>query len=219
VVAAIPAVDLASLYIAQDDVLFAQQGLHVSIEKIPSSQAIIADQLKGQVDVSAGSYVGYISAQAQGARFRILAGASILQPDCRELVTGPNSPITTISDLAGKTIGVNGANSIGTLLISVLLAENGISAKKVHFITDEAGFPAMPGQLDAGTWGAAFLAEPYVTIAAETYGEQVLADLDQGAAHGLPHRRVRRHPGMGKEVPKDGGRVRAGNRGRTGSRQ
>ena len=65
-VAAIPAVDLVGLYIAQDDGLFAQQGLHVAIEKIPSSQAIIADQLKGQVDITAGSYVAYISAQAAG---------------------------------------------------------------------------------------------------------------------------------------------------------
>jgi hypothetical protein len=35
------------------------------------SQAIIADQLKGQVDISAGSYIAYISAQAAGARFRV----------------------------------------------------------------------------------------------------------------------------------------------------
>ena len=54
-VAAIPATDLAGLYIAQDQGLFAQQGLHVRIEQIPSSQAIIADQLKGRVDISAGS--------------------------------------------------------------------------------------------------------------------------------------------------------------------
>ncbi len=37
-VAAIPAVDLAGLYIAQDRGLFARQGLHVTIEPIPSSQ-------------------------------------------------------------------------------------------------------------------------------------------------------------------------------------
>ncbi len=180
-VAAIPTVDLASLYIAQDDGLFAQQGLHVTIEKIPSSAAIIAGQLKGQVDIGAGSYVGYISAQAAGARFRILAEASVLRPGCRELVIGSSSRITTIGDLVGKKIGVNGTNSIGTLLISALLAEHGISPKKVHFITDKAGFPAMPGQLEDGDWDAAFLAEPYVTIAGEQYGERVLADLDQGA--------------------------------------
>jgi NitT/TauT family transport system substrate-binding protein len=180
-VAAIPTVDLASLYIAQDDGLFAQQGLHVTIKKIPSSAAIIADQLKGQIDIGAGSYVGYISAQALGARFRILAEASVLRPGCRELLTGSDSPITTIGDLVGKKIAVNGTNSIGTLLISALLAEHGISPHEVHFVTDQAGFPAMPGQLERGKWGAAFLAEPYVTIAGEQYGERVLADLDQGA--------------------------------------
>jgi len=185
-VAAIPAVDLAGLYIAQDDGLFAQQGLHVTIEKVPSSQAIIADQLKGQIDISAGSYVAYISAQAAGARFRILAEASILQPGTRVLVTTADSPITTIGDLVGKKIAVNGINSIGTLLISALLTEHGISPKKVHVITDQAGFPAMPRQLEGGAWDAAFLAEPYVTVAGEEYGEKVLADLDQGAALNLP---------------------------------
>jgi len=185
-VAAIPAVDLAGLYIAQDEGLFARQGLHVTIKKIPSSQAIISDQLKGQVDISAGSYVAYISAQAAGARFRILAEASTLAPGTRVLVTAAGSPITAIFDLAGKTIGVNGANSIGILLTSALLSAHGISPRKVRLVTDQAGFPAMPGQLRDGDWDAAFLAEPYITVAGESYGEQVLADLDQGAMVNLP---------------------------------
>jgi NitT/TauT family transport system substrate-binding protein len=67
-VAAIPASDLAGLYVALDRGLFAQQGLHVTIKKIPSSQAVIAAQVNGQVDISAGSYVPYIAAQAAGAR-------------------------------------------------------------------------------------------------------------------------------------------------------
>jgi NitT/TauT family transport system substrate-binding protein len=163
-----------------------QQGLHVTIEKIPSSAAIIADQLQGQVDISAGSYVAYISAQAAGARFRILAEASTLQPDTRVLVTTADSRVTTIAQLAGKTIGVNGTNSIGTLLISALLQQHGISPKKVHFVTDQAGFPALPGQLQDGAWSAAFLAEPYVTVAGEQYGERELADLDQGATLNFP---------------------------------
>lgn len=185
-VAALPAVDLASLYIAQDQGLFARQGLHVTIEKIASSQAIITDQLKGAVDISAGSYVPYIAAQAAGARFHILAEASTLGPDSRALVISANSRITTIGQLAGKKIGLNGTNSIGTLLVSALLAQHGVSPRTVHFITDPAGFPAMPGELRRGVWAAAFLSEPYITVAAEQYGEQVLADLDQGALTNFP---------------------------------
>jgi NitT/TauT family transport system substrate-binding protein len=185
-VAALPSVDLAGLYVAQDDGLFAQQGLHVRITQIASSKAVIAAQLKGDVDISAGSYVGYIAAQAAGARFRILAEASTLRPDTRTLVVTGKSGVTSIASLVGKKIGVNGTNSIGTLLISTLLQENGISPKKVDFVTDQAGFPAMPGQLQQGTWQAAFLAEPYVTMAEETYGDQELADLDQGATLDFP---------------------------------
>ena len=104
-VAAIPSVDLASLYVAQHEGLFAKVGLHVTIKKIPSSKAVIAAQLKGQVDISAGSYVGYIAAQAAGARFRILAEASTLRPDTRTLIVTANSGITTIAGLVGHKIG------------------------------------------------------------------------------------------------------------------
>jgi NitT/TauT family transport system substrate-binding protein len=185
-VAAIPAVDLAGLYIAQDQGFFAQQGLHVTIVEVPSSQAILADQLKGQVDISAGSYVAYLAAEAAGARFRVLAEASILQPGTRVLVTTGDSRIMTIGQLTGRKIGVNGVNSIGLLLISALLSEHGIRPGEVDFVTDQRGFPAMPGQLQDGDWDAAFLAEPYITVAGEEYGEKVLADLDQGAMLDLP---------------------------------
>ena len=158
---------LSGQYIAQDQGLFARVGLHVTIKKIPSSKAVIAAQLKGQVDISAGSYVGYIAAQAAGARFHILAEASTLRPDTRTLVVTANSNITTIAGLVGQKIGVNGTNSIGTLLISALLQEHGISPKKVEFVTDQNGFPAMPAQLQQADWKTAFLAEPYVTFAGE----------------------------------------------------
>ena len=185
-VAALPSVEVAALYIAQDKGLFAQQGLDVTIEKIPSTAAVVAEQLKGQVDIAAGAYVAYIKAEAAGARFRILAEASTLEPFTRVLVTTAGSGITTIADLAGKTIGVNGTNSIGTLLISALLQENGISPRKVDLVTDNQGFPALPGQLQDGYYDAVFLAEPYISLAEEDYGDQVLTDFYQGYLLHLP---------------------------------
>jgi NitT/TauT family transport system substrate-binding protein len=158
----------------------------VTIEPIASSQAVIADQLKGQVDVSAGSYIPYIAAQAAGASFRVLAEASMLRPDTRVLVTTAYSSIVTVAQLVGKKIAVNGTNSIGTLLIGVLLSDHGISPAKVRLITDPQGFPAMPARLQEGAWPAAFLAEPYITFAGEQYSDRILADLDQGSAVNFP---------------------------------
>lgn len=185
-VAALPAADLGGLYVALDEGLFARQGLHVTIEKIPSSAAVVSAQLRGQVDIAAGAYVAYLAAQAAGARFRILAEASALGPFSRVLVTTAGSRITAVADLVGKRIGVNGTNSIGTLLISALLQQDGISPRKVDFVTDKQGFPAMPGHLQDGEYDAAFLAEPYVTFAQEEYGDQVLTDFDQGYLSHFP---------------------------------
>jgi NitT/TauT family transport system substrate-binding protein len=185
-VAALPSVELAGLYIAQDEGLFAQQGLHVTIEKIPSSATVLAEQQSGLVDIAAGAYIPYITAEAAGARFRILAEASTLEPLTGVLVTTAGSPITTIADLAGKKIGVNGTGSIGTLLIGALLQEDGISPQKVDLVTDKQGFAALPGQLQDGHYSAVFLAEPYIALAEEDYGDQVLTDFYQGSLLHLP---------------------------------
>ena len=203
-VAATPAADLAGLYIAQEEGLFAKQGLRVTLEKIASNQAAVAAQLKGQVDISAQSYVSYIAAQAAGARFRILAEASTLKPGTRVLVTRAGSRITSIAALAGKEIGVNGSNNIGTLLASALLAEYGMSPKKADFVTDPKGYTDMPAQLQVGTWGAALLAEPYATIAEEDYGDQEVADTDQGATENFPMDGYVATQAWAKEYPKTG---------------
>jgi NitT/TauT family transport system substrate-binding protein len=180
-VAALPAVDLAGLYLAQADGLFARQGLRVIIKPAASTAALITAQQQGRVDVGAGSYVPYIAAEAAGARFRILAPASILYPYVRELLTTRGSPVTTVAGLKGKVIGVNGTGSVGTLLADMTLADYGLSPQSVRFVTDPKGFPGEAAGLKAGKYAAVFLAEPYITKA-ELTGDHVLADLYQGGA-------------------------------------
>src|SRR5919204_3779532 len=64
VVDAFPAIDSAGLYIAQDEGLFAAQGLHVTIVPVktppPSTQDLVNGQMRGQYDITAGDYVTYI---------------------------------------------------------------------------------------------------------------------------------------------------------------
>jgi NitT/TauT family transport system substrate-binding protein len=185
-IAAVPSVDLAGFYIAEDDGFFKQQGLNVKLVPVASSKAIIAGQLAGKIDICAGAYMPYISAEAAGAKFRILAEGSVMAPGTRVLLVPSNSHLTSIDQLVGKKIGLNASGSIGALLISALLEENGISPHSVTFITDPTGFPTIAKELHEGAWQAAFFAEPYATKAQEQYGDTVLADLDQGAAASLP---------------------------------
>ncbi len=182
-VAALPATDLAGLYLAQQDGLFAAQGLNVIIKPVASTAAVITAQERGSVDVAGGAYVPYIGAEAAGGRFRILAPASSLQPDVRELMTTAGSPVASLAGLQGKAVGVNGTGSIGTLLTDILLADHGLTPQLVRFITDPKGFPGLAGNLRAGRYAAVYLAEPYIT-SAELTGDRSLADLDQGSATG-----------------------------------
>jgi NitT/TauT family transport system substrate-binding protein len=182
----VPSADLAGVYIAQDDGFFAQQGLHVKIVQVPSSKAIIADQLAGKIDLCAGAYTPYIPEQATGEKFHILAEGSIMTPATRLLLVPKGSPLTSLKQLAGKTIGMNATNSIGTLLVRASLAQNNVNPDSVKFVTDPKGFTTMASELAKGTWAAAFFGEPFATQAEEQYGETPLADLDQGATSSLP---------------------------------
>ena len=121
-VGAVPVADEAGLYIAQDQGLFAAEGLHVTIDPILSSADATKGQNDGKFDITAGNSVSYVQAQVtHQSNLEIVAEGSLMQPDNQALYTLPGSRITTIADLKGRRIGVNVLNNIGTLLISSVL--------------------------------------------------------------------------------------------------
>src|SRR5580658_5281352 len=79
-VAVVPAVDSAGFFIALYEGLFKQQGLNVTFVPAVSSETAIADQVKGDYDVTGGNYVSYIQAQQAGqADLDIFAEGSVMQ--------------------------------------------------------------------------------------------------------------------------------------------
>ena len=190
VVYAVPAADSAGVYIAEQDGLFAAEGLHVKIYAAVSSATVIAGQLAGKIDVTAGAYPSYISANAMDhADFEILAAGSIMQPRNQEIMVAAGSPIRDVQDLKGQSIAINAKNNILQMLVSALLRDNGMSPKEVRFVP--VPFPAMAQALQAHEYGgvridAASMPEPFVTGAEETIGAQPVADEDVGAAQNLP---------------------------------
>src|SRR6516225_1846088 len=189
VVDAFPAIDSAGLYIAQMDGLFADQGLHVTIEPIQATQTTqteIDGQLSGTYDITAGDYVTYIDNELAGtAKLRIIAEASFLQPNVLTLLVKGGSPIGSIDQLKHKVISVNAPDDIGTLLVDSLLVEHGISPKQVTFNSGVA-FPAVAHDLETNRINAAFAPEPFVSLYEEKAGLEELADLDQGSTTDFP---------------------------------
>lgn len=184
-IAVVPAADSAGVYIAQQDGLFAAEGLHVKIVPAISSATVIGQQLAGKFDVTGGNYVSYIAANAeQHADFEILDAGSIMQPHVQWLMISPGSTIRTVSQLRGKTIALNVTGGIAQLLVSALLNANMLSASDVHFA--KINFPDMAAALKQHKVAAAFMPEPFATGAEEGVGAEPLADLDEGAVTSLP---------------------------------
>jgi NitT/TauT family transport system substrate-binding protein len=185
VIGAVPAGDTAGLYIAQQQGYFAAVGLHVKIVPIISAEDAITAQLAGKYDVTLGNYVSYIQADAeQHADLRIIAEASVLQPNNQAIVTLPGSRITSLAGLRGKSLAVNVPNNIGTILIGSALAEHGIQLSAVKLVA--IPFPLMTAALKKHQVDALWIPEPFLTGAEEQIGAQSVYDLDQGSSQGLP---------------------------------
>jgi NitT/TauT family transport system substrate-binding protein len=202
-VAVVPAADSAGFFVALHKGLFARQGLHVTFIPAISSETVIdaqaLDEPQDRIDISCGNYVSYIQAQAnydQGKRsaspndpmvaanLDIFAEGSVMEQGAQGLYVLPGSPIRTLADLEGKTIGVNAPGNILYLLAASVLADNGLSVSGVRFAYYP--LPEMAAMLKAGKVAAAVLPEPFASQAEQSMGVQPLVDLDQGATAAFP---------------------------------
>jgi NitT/TauT family transport system substrate-binding protein len=184
-VAVVPALDSAGFFVALYGGLFKAHGLNVHFTPATSSETVIADQVKGQFDITLGNYVSYIQAQQRhAADLYIFAEASVMGPATQGIYTMPDSKVRDLSDLEGKTIAINAPRNILYLLAASVLAEHGIKPSLVQFAS--IPFPSMPGQLQSGAISAALLPEPFASGAEEAQGVVPLADLNQGATTAFP---------------------------------
>lgn len=184
-VAVVPALDSAGFFVALYQGLFKAQGLNVHFIPATSSETVIANQVKGADDITAGNYVSYIQAQRSGeANLDIFAEGSVMEPGAQGIYTMPNSPIRTLADLKNHTIAINAPKNILYLLASSVLAEHGISPASVKFTS--VPFPEMATELKSGAVSAAVLPEPFSSAAEQAEGGIPLVDLNQGATTSFP---------------------------------
>jgi NitT/TauT family transport system substrate-binding protein len=184
-VAVVPALDSAGFFIALYGGLFKAAGLNVTFTPATSSDSVIADQVKGTYDITGGNYVSYIQAQQSGrANLDIFAEGSVMEPGTQGIYIMPDSKITSLAGLKGKTVAINAPKNILYLLAASMMAEKGVDPKSVKFVT--VPFPKMAGELASGAIDAALLPEPFASQAEQAYGAVPLVDLNQGATTSFP---------------------------------
>ena len=115
-VAVVPGIDTAPLFIAKNDGTFAQAGLQVTIETVPSANAALAAVQQGKADIAVSDYVTFFQVEAAAKKpdLRIVADAYDCASGVMEVLTTPKSNITQPQQLAGRTIGISAVQGITT---------------------------------------------------------------------------------------------------------
>jgi NitT/TauT family transport system substrate-binding protein len=196
-VAATPGIDDAPLYLAFKNGLFKSAGLDVKIRSYHSVSQELQALTSGQVDVAAGDYADFFYAEAaQGADLRVVADGYHAAPGVMEVLTLPNSAITTPQDLAGKTIGTTEPQvipvqknapvpySLETIATQSVLKNDGVNLTHITWKPLPSG--DLISALSDHQVSAILIQEPYIYEAESGLGAIEVLDSCSGATASLP---------------------------------
>jgi len=185
VVGALPVLDSAGLYLAEQEGYFQQAGLNVTIVPISATPLAIPTMEQGKVDIVAGAnYVSFFQAQAAGKHFKILVDGTACSADNFQVLAEAGSHITTPASLAGKRIAVNVLNNIQTLLTNTSLTAAGVDPASVHYVP--VPFSKMAHALADGKVDAISVVEPFITAAELTIAAQPVMSTCTGPTASFP---------------------------------
>ncbi|RZS85526.1 ABC-type nitrate/sulfonate/bicarbonate transport system substrate-binding protein [Pigmentiphaga kullae] len=119
----------------------------------------------GELDIATGSAHSVMMAAAQGIKFKIVASLSREggpKGFATQYMVLDSSPIKTIADLKGKTVGINGARSSAEIWARLAIKKHGLNPQRdVKWVA--VPFPAQgeavrAGKLDIGAFPQPFAA-------------------------------------------------------------
>jgi NitT/TauT family transport system substrate-binding protein len=124
----------APLYAAYHKGFFREQGVDVELVKM-DFETLKEGLATGKVDFTQGNFK-WLKPIEQGLKVKLAAG---VHNGCIQAVVPKNSPIKSIKDLKGKTIGVEAIGGGPMILLSIELEKHGIDYKK------DVSWKAYPG--------------------------------------------------------------------------
>ena len=188
VVAYVPIMKFAPLYVAAHRGIFEKYGLEVEIQEVKSGTEAIAFLSEGVMDVGGIAIVASTwNAWAQGLDLRIIApGALEPMTDSptkllarKDLVD--SGEVKDVADLKGKIVAMaGGPGSGGEYLAAKALERGGLTVHDVEIV--QLGNADMPAALENGSIDAGLLGTPYAEQALDAgYAVSIAEDLTPGA--------------------------------------
>jgi len=167
-VAYMPIISFGPLFIAKDEGFFSRQGINVEFEKFPATSAALPSLINGDIAVSGGQlFPGLVNSVSRGAHVRIVADKGMILPgSCnssaflvrRDLVE--SGIVRTMADVKGKKVAATSDQSYGMFRA---LATGNLTDGDVEMV-DMSGAASIAA-FETGAIDAAYLMEPYITLA------------------------------------------------------
>ncbi len=159
----------AALFVADAQGQFASNGINTKLVQFNNGGDLMTAMASGDVDVGYVGITPVLASIEKGVPVKVISAA---QTDGSGLVVSKNSGISSVYDLAGKSIATPGEASIQYMLLQYYLEQNGMSLKDVKVSSMKV--PSMNDALKTNKIDGMITFEPYVTIA-EKNGATVLA--------------------------------------------
>lgn len=154
--------EVAALYVAQEEGIFAKNGLDTEIKIIALNPTIPASLLSGSIQIGVPTPTVFDQAVDNGLDLVTIAGVSTVRADYKgvALVVRSDASMAGPKDFVGKTIAVPGLNAVLHVAAQIWLDKGGVDPKKVRFV--EAPLATMSDLLKAGQVDAAVGIDPFL---------------------------------------------------------
>jgi NitT/TauT family transport system substrate-binding protein len=152
-------------FYATDMGFFTKAGLNIDQQVFTSGGAILVAAGGNAIDIGLSNTGNLATAIAHGAPFTLIAGAGMYTAarPTTVLMVGGNSTLRTPADLTGKTIAVTALKDLTEIGTRTWLAKAGVNPDGVKFV--ELSMNQMPAGLERGTFDAAIIGEPMLSLA------------------------------------------------------
>jgi NitT/TauT family transport system substrate-binding protein len=159
-------------WIAKEAGIFAKHGIDADVILLTGSPRLMQTLLAGDIDYSLGGTSSVLRARFRGGDPVIIAGTTNFTG--QRVLIRPDSPLKSMQELKGKTVGVTQYGSQGDTFLRDALKRIGLKPDGDVNILQMGGTPQVAAALIAGK------------VDAGVSGESSLLLIHQGRAKGLP---------------------------------
>ena len=161
----------AALFVADAQGKYAEKNITTELVQFNNGGDLMTAMASGEVDVGYVGIAPVLSSVEKGVPVKVISSA---QTEGSGIVVTKDSGITSAADLKGKNIATPGEASIQYVLLTYYLDKNGLSTDDLNISAMKV--PSMNDALKAKQIDGIITFQPYVSIAANSSDNVVLAD-------------------------------------------